>query len=138
MAFETLHYLKRKTQRKLGYMAFKLDMRKAYNKAEWDFLEKAMLHLGFHWRFVATIMSCIKLVSYSILLNGVPGGHIKPSKGLRQGDSLSPYLFLVCDKETHYHHISGFKAYFIRPNLMVPLEGCRFAKMVLGCLIFSL
>ena len=46
VAFETLHYLKRKTTSKLGYMALKLDIRKAYDQVEWEFLEKIMHHLG--------------------------------------------------------------------------------------------
>ena len=41
-------------------------------------------------------MSCMKMVSYSILLNGQLVGSIKPLRGLRQGDLLSPYIFLLC------------------------------------------
>ena len=55
-----------------------------------------MLHLGFVERFVNTIMSYIKLVSFPFLLNGELVSNTKPSKGRRQGDPLSPYLFLVC------------------------------------------
>ena len=77
-------------------MALKLDMSTVYNRVEWEFLERAMRHLGLGERMVSLIMSCISTVSYSVLLNGQPVGNIKPSRGLHQGDPLSPYLFLMC------------------------------------------
>ena len=76
VAFETLHYLNRKTTRKLGYMALKLDMSKAYNRVKWEFLEKIMNHLGVAEKMVKIIMSCLQSVSYSVLLNCQSVGHI--------------------------------------------------------------
>ena len=61
-----------------------------------SFLGKIMRHLGFADGHVILIMSCLSLVSYSVLLNGKLVGNIKPNKGLKQGDRLSSYLFLLC------------------------------------------
>ena len=64
-------------------MALKLDMSKAYDWMEWVFLEKIMQHWGLGEKMVSIIMSCLRFVSYSVLLNGQPVGNIKPSRGLR-------------------------------------------------------
>ena len=64
-------------------MALKLDISKAYDRVEWVFLEKILLKMGFQDTWVAMIMQCIMMVSYSILVNGQSTGLIYPSRGLR-------------------------------------------------------
>ena len=101
VAFETLHSMKNHKTGKNGYMALKLDMSKAYDRVEWSILEEIMRRLGFEERWINLMILCVKMVSYSILVNGEPKGQIQPSRGIRKGNPLSPFLFLLCTKGLH-------------------------------------
>eukprot|EP00253_Pinus_taeda_P011910 PITA_11910 len=76
-------------------MMIKLDLSKAYDRLSWNYLGKVLESFGFCRRWVDWIHSLISYPSFSILVNGTPSKTFSASRGIRRGDPLSPFLFIL-------------------------------------------
>jgi hypothetical protein len=126
VAFECLHFMEQNSNPDKQFCAYKLDLSKAYDRVDWVFLQKTLQRMGFAHRWVDWIMLCVTTVRYTVKFNGSLLDVFSPSRGLRQGDPLSPFLFLfVADG------LSALLNKEVQRNTIEPIRICRRAPGIM-------
>ncbi|KAK9151425.1 hypothetical protein Syun_009734 [Stephania yunnanensis] len=124
LAHEILHSMERGDRRSLDTI-LKLHISKAYDKLEWSIVLEMLRRMGFSQRWCRWIEECITTVLYRVIINGELSKVITPTRGIRQGDPISPSPFLICsealsfllgkgEREGQFH---GFKLNHSSPSI---------------------
>lgn len=120
LAFEINHYIHRKTQGADGVATLKIDISKAYDGLEWGYVELMLQNMGFPQIWIARIMQLVTTVSYSFVREGKVFGEVQPTRGIRQGDPISPYLYIICAEG-----LTGLLRQYEESGL---IHGCKVAR----------
>lgn len=120
MAFEVNHHMKKKTRGKHGVAGLNIDISKAYDRLEWSFVESIMYKFGFGQLWIDRVMKLIKSVSYSFTHHGQEFGNVIPTRGIRQGDPILPYVYILCAE--------GLSAMIRRIENAGLIHGCTIAR----------
>lgn len=92
---EMMHSIRSK-RGKCGSFGLKIDISKAYESLEWPFIDNTMAHFSFSETSRSLINQCTGTTSFYININREPTGMISPTRDIRQGCPLSPYLYIMC------------------------------------------
>lgn len=92
---EAVHTMRTKTGKK-GFLAIKVDLEKAYDRLKWNFISETLHLVGFPLDLVNIIVDCITSVRMEVLWQGEPSEEFRPTRAIKQGDLISPYLFVLC------------------------------------------
>ena len=115
----------------------KIDLAKAFDRLEWNFIVSALSRKGLHGHFINLVYACISSPSFSVIINGQPFANFRSNRGLRQGCPLSPYLFVLAINELSValnealaaHHLQGIS---LAPNCP-SIHSLLFADDLLVC-----
>jgi hypothetical protein len=101
VAQEMIHSML-KMRGRTGYVAVKVDLAKAYDRLRWSFISAVLEEVNLPQGLRRTIMHCITSVKTNVMWHGSRSEYFNPRRGIRQGDPMSPYIFVLCmDKLTH-------------------------------------
>ena len=81
--------------RNLSDMILHLDLAKAYDRVNWNFVRLILIQIGMDMEIIEWIMGCIQSNSFAVLINGTPSSFFIPTRGVRQGFPLPPFIFLI-------------------------------------------
>ncbi|XP_026452219.1 uncharacterized protein LOC113352635 [Papaver somniferum] len=134
---EMVHSMKRQSGR-VGSLALKMDMSKAFDRLECDFLMQVLKQFGFCDKWCHLIHQCISTTQVEVLLNGSPCQYFHPSRGIRQGDPFSPYLFII-DMESLSRRLAFCEQTKIIPGVKIARRAPKINHLLFAnvCLLFS-